>query len=283
MLVVKKHFVMRRRDLRNKFRVENNNLDISAIVEGTGFQVVKLGDVAPAHRIDRNRRQTREQVFKYIQISDIDVDLGRIKSFRRFSGVKAPNNARRIMRQGDVLVSTRRPTRGAIVAVPAEFDQDICTVFFTSLRVKDTNVIDPRYLALFLRTSLARYQFQAMITETAYPVIADADVENLTLFYPGIAEQRRLADDYDAAVLRFFDTTNAAYAGITQARQAVENMILGEHAEALVAKVVGLRPEEIIDENGDEAGDNGEEPVDNAAVEQPLPAPAGTLEQLFEP
>ncbi|MCL4285965.1 MAG: restriction endonuclease subunit S [Fimbriimonadaceae bacterium] len=236
MIEVKKRFTLLKSELSRKFRVENNNLDFSQLIEATGYQVARIGDLAKAHRNERNKKKTADSRFKYVQISDIDVELGRIKSFRVFKGADAPNNARRIMKEGDILVSTRRPTRGAVVAVPQDFDEHICTVFFTTLRVTDREILDPFYLALFLRTSLGRMQFQAQITETAYPVISDSDVEDLTVLYPSIDDQRKIAAEYDIAVKRFQDAINSAYREIAAAQQSIEDFVLGEDAEQIAVK-----------------------------------------------
>lgn len=240
MIELKKSFVLKRSEIAKKFRVENNNLDTTALMQSTGYAVKRIFDVAYAHRTERNRKTTASDTFRYVQISDIDVSLGRIKSFRSFRGDLAPNNARRIIQEGDVLVSTRRPTRGAVVAVPTEFDSQICTVFFTTLKIRDRREIDPRYMALFLRTSLGRYQFSSLITETAYPVISDEDVESMTILVPPLEEQTAIADSYDQEVSNFFARLNDAYRLISQAQQGIEKAVLGEHAEFVPTKTFGL-------------------------------------------
>jgi type I restriction enzyme S subunit len=152
------------------------------------------------------------------------------------------------MGENDVLVSTRRPTRGAIVAVPPEFVGHICTVFFSTIRVADRETLLPEYLALFLRTSLGRFQFQAMITETAYPVISDEDVENIIVLVPDKDAQAEIAAAYADAVDEFFNQLNGAYASLASARQLVESTMLGTHAETLVVPRFGL-VEEVEDED----------------------------------
>lgn len=259
MITVKKFFSLKKSQLAKRFRVENNNLDISALITNSGFTAKKIGEIATPHRNERNRKKTADDVFKYVQISDIDTHLGRIKSFRSFKGSDAPNNARRIMNYGDVLISTRRPTRGAVVAVPKEFDKEICTIFFTTLTINDWDEVDPSYLALFLRTSLGRFQFQSLITETAYPVINDEDVEDIVVLLPEIDVQRKLAKDYNDSVVDFFSKINEAYALITNSRQEVENLLLGKEAESLEIPTVGLTVEEIEnDDDGSEAEGNEE-------------------------
>jgi restriction endonuclease S subunit len=251
MITVQKAFTLKKAQLAKKWRVENNNLDISALIANSGLTVKKISEVAKPHRTERNRKKTADDTFKYIQISDIDTNLGRIKSYRTFKGSEAPNNARRIMSFGDILISTRRPTRGAVVAVPKEFDQEICTVFFTTLKITDWNEVDPWYLALFLRTSLGRFQFQSLITETAYPVISDEDVEDMLVLLPRIEIQRELAKGYDSAVGSFFAKINEAHALITSARQDIENRLLGKEAEILTIPVVGLTIEEVVNDEND--------------------------------
>jgi type I restriction enzyme S subunit len=250
MLELKKAFTLTKSELGKKFRVENNNLDLGDLIESTGFQVARLGDIAPAHRGNRSLRVTADVEYKYVQIGDIDIQLGRIASYARVTGGTAPNNAKRIIQYGDILVSTRRPTRGACVSVPKELDGELCTIFFTTLRVNDPSVADPRYVAIFLRTSLARYQFHSMITETAYPVVSDEDVESLQVLLPDIDVQRRVADEYERSVARYFSLINEANSSIVQSKQGVETLLLGEHAEQLHAPIAGLiaEQEEKVDE-----------------------------------
>lgn len=262
MIIVKKKFVLKKSQLGKKFRVENNNLDISALDINSGYTVERLGDVAPAHKNKRNVRDTAESSFKYVAIGDIDIHLGRIKTFTKCKGNTAPNNAKRIMKYGDILVSTRRPTRGAVVTVPQDFDNEICTVFFTSLSVLNWEETDPFYISLFLRTSLGRLQFQSMITETAYPVISDEDVENITILFPPIEKQRELVSEYNSSVESFFVKLNEAYSSITVSRQNIETTLLGSAGETIAPIKFGLNTEEIIDDNS-----NGESIIEDTVTE----------------
>lgn len=258
MISTKKAFTLKRSEINRKFRVENNNLDISALIAESGFEAVRLGEIASTHRRERNKKDTASTLFRYVQISDIDVSVGRIKSFRTFTGTEAPNNARRLMAEGDVLVSTRRPTRGAVVAVPSEFDGHVCSVFFSSLSILDREKVVPEYLALYLRTSLGRFQFQAMITETAYPVISDEDVENLIVLLPERDEQARIAEEHKLAVDGHFALLNEAHSGLVTARQRVEDTLLVTHAEMLAAPRFGLVEE--VQEPEEDGADQEEAP-----------------------
>ena len=152
------------------------------------------------------------------------------------------------MHKGDVLVSTRRPTRGAVVSVPKEFEGDICTVFFTTLKIIDFSIVDPDYLALFLRTSLGRLQFQSLITETAYPVISDEDVKGIVVLLPNIKDQKKIAEKYDTAIKDYLSKLNEAYSLITKSRQEIETCILGEYSERIETKKCGIDYQEVTND-----------------------------------
>jgi len=246
MIKTKKKFCLNISEVSRKFRVENNNLDITEITKKSDFEICKISDLCVVHRNNREKKTTDETEFKYVQISDIDTNLGIIKTYRKFLGKDAPNNARRIMTYGDVLVSTRRPTRGAVVAVPKEFDGDICTVFFTTLTVNDWEKSDPRFLALYLRTSIARYQFQAQITETAYPVIADDDVLDIEVLLPKIDVQLDIVNQYEETLKGYFKMLNEAYSNVANAKGYIEQNILGEYGEKPFFEELQLQANEIV-------------------------------------
>ncbi|MBT6053259.1 MAG: hypothetical protein HOG49_41215 [Candidatus Scalindua sp.] len=246
MIKTKKSFCLKISEVSRKFRVENNNLDISEITKNSDFDVCKISDLCVAHRNNRDKKTTDDTEFRYVQISDIDTNLGIIKTYRKFLGKDAPNNARRIMTYGDILVSTRRPTRGAVVAVPKEFDGNICTVFFTTLTVNDWERSDPRFLALYLRTSIARYQFQAQITETAYPVIAYDDVLDIEVLLPKKEVQLEIVRQYEESLQQYFEMLNGAYRNVAEAKGYIEKELLGNFSEIPVIEELKLNANEIV-------------------------------------
>tara|TARA_B100001989_G_C24442621_1_gene414751 strand:+ start:72 stop:824 length:753 start_codon:yes stop_codon:yes gene_type:complete len=246
MIKTKKNFRLKISEVSRKFRVENNNLDISEILKYTDYEVFKVGDLCKPHKENRDKKLTNEKKFRYVEIGDIDVNLGTIKTYRSFFGKDAPNNAKRIMSKGDVLVSTRRPTRGAVVAVPEDFHGHICTVFFTTLKIFNWEKSDPRFLALYLRTSIAKQQFASQITETAYPVISDEDVLDIEVLLPRIDTQLKVINDYEKSLKNYFFMLDKAHKQIIDAQNNLEEKLLGDFGEKLAYKKFQLNA---IDKN----------------------------------
>lgn len=141
-----------------------------------------------------------EQTFTYVDISSIDVQAGVIARPQEMTGEEAPSRARMVIRAYDVIVSTCRPTRGAIAVVPAELHNQICSTGFAVLRCREH--VNPFYLQHVLRLASTSEQFRKRSTGSSYPAILDSDV--LASIVPGAppAEQDAIAAVLVAALRR---------------------------------------------------------------------------------
>ncbi|MCX6922839.1 MAG: restriction endonuclease subunit S, partial [Verrucomicrobia bacterium] len=75
----------------------------------------------------RDPTASPDKPFRYIDISAIDKDAKRITSAPELQGTEAPSRARKVLRAGDVLVSTVRPNLNAVAIVPEELDGEIAS------------------------------------------------------------------------------------------------------------------------------------------------------------
>src|SRR5205823_600418 len=84
--------------------------------------------------------------------------------------ISTPSRARKLVRSGDVLVSTVRPERGAVGVVSTYQDGSICTTGLAVLRPK---AIHPVLLAYLLKTSFVTAQLLRNNIGIAYPAISE--------------------------------------------------------------------------------------------------------------
>lgn len=140
----------------------------------------------------RNPTLEPDKEFIYIDISSVDVTTGMIVNPQELIGEEAPSRARKVVREGDIIISTCRPTRGAIAIVPKEFDNQICSTGFSVIRAKEN--VDVRYLHFILRSDLVKEQFRKFSTGSSYPAILDSDVEKTIIPLPSKPEQIEIAD-----------------------------------------------------------------------------------------
>ena len=110
-----------------------------------------------------------DQTFLYVDIGNIDTTWGVMDSESMFGYEATSARMRRLIHQGQILVSTTRPTRRAIAIVPKKLEGQICSTGFAVLECGKS--IDRRYLFHVLRSSIMTPQFERYSTGSGYPEI----------------------------------------------------------------------------------------------------------------
>mgnify|MGYP001451738642 CR=1 FL=1 len=151
-------------------------------------RVDKVADIATDKRDPTREPDT---VFQYIDIASVDVTTGTIVNPQELAGEEAPSRARKVVRAFDIIVSTCRPTRGAIAVVPPSLHNQIASTAFSIVRAKPG--VNPFYLHYALRLESTLEQFRKWSTGSSYPAILDDDVEKTLIPVPGADTQERIA------------------------------------------------------------------------------------------
>lgn len=92
-----------------------------------------------------------------------------------------PANAKINALNGDLLISTVRPNRGAITIINTNEADLIVSGAFTVLRKKENSKINTQVLQVLLRTNIYKELLLKYNVGTQYPVIKDEDVLNLMI------------------------------------------------------------------------------------------------------
>jgi len=114
--------------------------------------------------------------YNYVEIGDIDVGTGSAFA-NTVATEELPDNAKIMTQNGDLLVSTVRPNRGA-VAILGNGDL-LVSGAFTVLR--EDGDYPKEVLQVLLRTSMYRDWLLRFNVGTSYPVIKDEDVLNMPI------------------------------------------------------------------------------------------------------
>ncbi len=168
---------------------------------------------------------------RYVDIGSVDATEG-IQKKEPVIFETAPSRARRIVRDGDTIVSTVRTYLRAVAAIRNPEENLIVSTGFAVVRPKD---IDPNYLAYCLRSS---YFIETVVSRSvgvSYPATNPTDLSCIELPLPPLAEQETIA--------RFLDAKTAQIdALLAQKRQLIAK--LKEKRQALIARTVtrGLPP-----------------------------------------
>lgn len=157
-----------------------------------------------------------EQEYPYVEIGDIDVNSG-FASFNIMEADLLPANARKMTHEGDVIVSTVRPNRGAVAIL--ENDNLLVSGAFTVLRQKSN--YKKETLQVLLRTDMYRDWLLRYNVGTSYPVIKDEDILNM----PIPLFDQTIQDDIESRVQESFALRRKSKELLEYAKQAVEMAI----------------------------------------------------------
>ena len=155
-----------------------------------------LGDlVLPTEQRDPKENPTEE--FSYVDIAGVDNATKAIVTTKRIVGADAPSRARKVIRAGDIIVSTVRPNLNAVALVPNSLDGQICSTGFSVLRPSPK--VMSGYLFAFTRSPLFIDYLVARTTGANYPAVNDGEVKDVPLTVPPLAEQERIVKLLDEA------------------------------------------------------------------------------------
>jgi type I restriction enzyme S subunit len=149
----------------------------------------------PTEQRDPRAKPTEE--FSYVDIASVDNEAKAIDTTKRMIGADAPSRARRVIRAGDVIVSTVRPNLNAVALVPCSLDNEICSTGFSVLR--PSSELLNGYLFAFVRSPRFVDDLVARTTGANYPAVNDSEVKDVLLPVPPLAEQERIVKLLDEA------------------------------------------------------------------------------------
>lgn len=168
----------------------------------------RVDAVADVVKDKRDPGKEPEVPFQYIDIATVDVTVGTIANPQDVEGSEAPSRARKVVRAFDVIVSTCRPTRGAIAVVPVSLHDQIASTAFSIVRAHAD--VNPFYLHFALRLPSTLEQFRKWSTGSSYPAILDSDVKKTLIPVPASKVQDAIAAKVVAALLERAKAIRAA-------------------------------------------------------------------------
>lgn len=135
----------------------------------------------------------QDQLLEYVDISSVSQERG-IERTESFRFGDAPSRARRIVREGDVLVSTVRTYLKAIAKVDALHSHCIASTGFAVLRSKN-NFVDKEFLAWLLKSNDVLKSIIINSKGISYPAITSSDLMDIRVRIPvSLGEQKLISD-----------------------------------------------------------------------------------------
>lgn len=136
----------------------------------------------------------------YVRPTEIVGDTIDVQNLRKTSNSISERYSRSKLEADDTILSIVG-TIGKVAAVPVELEGGNITQSSCRIRA-DPSILDPAYLRHYLRSPLAKKQYEAKRLGTAVPRLNIADIRNFTVPVSSPAEQRRIVAKLDALTAR---------------------------------------------------------------------------------
>lgn len=180
---------------------------------------MRLKDVVVINSSTLPENTSNSYMFKYIDISSIssdgDISLGEYYTFG-----DAPSRARRIIKQGDILVSTVRTYLRAIAPINFDVKDTIASTGFAVCTPKKN--LNTKYLAYTIRNNSVIDEICKESTGVSYPAITASRLSSINIPYTDIEEQQAIAEYLDKKTaeideqISLLDQKQKAYAKLKQ-------------------------------------------------------------------
>ena len=164
------------------------------------WEVKRLGEVCDIDKESLSNKTDPNYEFDYISLSDVDSDCFETTTSKQTFRT-APSRARRIVKQGDVIISTVRPNLQAFTLIKDKVKDLIVSTGFAVLTPKQ---IISEYLYQYVFSFPVSKQFYQLVVGSNYPAVNSSDVSHLKIAFPPLSEQKSIVD-----VLEVWDTAIA--------------------------------------------------------------------------
>ncbi len=170
--------------------------------------------------------------YNYIEIGDVNVSDG-VHSYNYVVTEELPANAKIKVANGDLIVSTVRPYRGAVSIINTDDTDLVVSGAFTVLRAKPENNYRIQVLQVLLRTQVYKDFMLKYNVGSSYPVIKDENIMNLPI--PLLCD--KVQEFIEAKIKESFVLKEQSKQLLELAKRAVEVAI--EDSEDSAFKLIG--------------------------------------------
>lgn len=152
------------------------------------WNFVHLTEIAEVNANSLSNETAVDKTFHYIDLSA--VDKGKIIFPEDTSAFYSlPSRARRILKEGDVIMSTVRPNLLAYAICNFEPLDVLCSTGFALISPNDKK--DSQFIYQSLYSDVIQSQLYGLVTGSNYPAINSLEVAALSFIWPSLAEERQ--------------------------------------------------------------------------------------------
>lgn len=156
-----------------------------------GWKITSYKDIADINSDSIKVDKFEHDTIQYIDIASIQT-TGKIEKPAEIKLDEAPSRAKRIVHDGDILVSTVRPYLRSFAYVEEASDNLIASTGYAVLSPKSK--VDGKFIYQTILTSRFIDNLNARLRGSNYPAVSSKDVGEMLLLLPSLPEQKKIAE-----------------------------------------------------------------------------------------
>lgn len=156
--------------------------------------------------------------YRYVELSNINSSLGIIDGFSEVSGKEAPSRAKRVLKAGDVIVSSVEGSLGKVALVSGEQNGYIASTGFFQLRSK---VITPEVILVIAKSLVLQMQLKKRAAGTILSAVPKESLKKIIIPILPQEIQKKISD----LVTQSHVARKKSKALLDEAKQKVEEKI----------------------------------------------------------
>ncbi len=139
---------------------------------------------------DFDPKKYPDNIFLYVELADIDSSIGIVHSVNKIKGEEAPSRARRILKKGDVIVSSVEGSLEKVALIDEEHDGCLASTGFFQFRPLD---ILPEVLLVLSKTIVLQSQLKKKCSGTILTAVPKESLRDIIIPLIPLLTQQKIA------------------------------------------------------------------------------------------
>ncbi len=199
------------------------------------WEIERLKDCTTVNDDVLSEKNDSEYLFRYVDIGSVTLQYG-INQYQEMIFSEAPSRARRIVKSGDIIVSTVRTYLKAV----AKIDDDNDVIVSTGFAVIRPRTISPRFLNYALVNNYFVETVASRSVGVSYPAINSSTMMNIKIPVAPIAIQQHIADYLDRKTTAI-DSLIADKQNLVELLKEKRNAVISEAVTTGLDKTVKMK------------------------------------------
>jgi len=192
-----------------------------------GWEVNKLKDVFYVNQKTLPSQTDANYKFRYITIEAVNTDNIGFDSCPEYKFKESPGRARRIMMDGDILISGVRPNLKAFAIYDKPNKENwICSTGFYVLTAKEDE--NNKFYFHQILSEIGEKQFHSYVAGSNYPAIGDRDIKLMKLYKPPYSEQCLIEEKISSISLKNKQKQTKTQTLQRLKKSLMQNLLTGE-------------------------------------------------------